>query len=583
MKLNYKKISKNIENKYQNYLKKIKLISLLRILNFIVIIIFLYFTSKANYYTILSLISIISFTILIIIHDKYYNKVEYYENYLKILKEYELRITNKWDTLPNNGIEYLNDNNVYLEDLDIIGNHSLYQYLCSAKTKIGKDKLYESLNNIELPDKKLKMRQEIIEELSNNKDFILEFQVHTSKLEDNMNLEDNIKYLDKKINNYFFLPLTILGNSISGIFLFLGLINKIPMFIFYYIVIFKYLISYIYNLFYKEELNNINSLSKNLSKLNQLIQYIIDNDFKHKELINIKNNMIKSKNIISKIDSLDTFSKLKDNFVANFVFNGIFTIDPYILYKYYKLQYEDSQNLKDTITDISNLECYISLLNIALTKDKICMPTITQEINLEFSELIHPLLKEENCVPNTFKTESNINIITGSNMSGKTSFLRTIGINLILANAGTYVCANSFSSSYLKIFTSMNVKDNIEKGISTFYGELLRIKEAIIYQEKEKNMIILIDEIFKGTNYNDRILGATNVIKKLNKKNSILFLTTHDFELCDTTIVKINNYHFSEYYEKDNIKFDYKIKEGKCKTTNAKYLMKRLNILDKDQ
>ena len=167
-------------------------------------------------------------------------------------------------------------------------------------------------------------------------------------------------------------------------------------------------------------------------------------------------------------------------------------------------------------------------------------------------------------------------------MSGKTSFLRTIGINLILANAGTYVCADSFNSSYLKIFTSMSVKDNIEKGISTFYGELLRIKEAITYQEKNKFMIVLVDEIFKGTNYNDRILGAVNVIKKLNKDNVMLFITTHDFELCDTNVAQVNNYYFSEYYEKDNIKFDYKIREGRCKTTNAKYLMKRLNILDED-
>jgi len=583
MKLNIKKIKKNIETKYKEYLNKTRLISFLRFINFILIIIFLCLTSNNNIYIILSIISIISFIILIIIHDKYYKEVDYYQTYINILNEYELRINGKWDTLPNNGEEYINDKNIYLEDLDILGKHSLYQFLCSAKTKIGKDKLYNNLNNIELSKDKLKERQKIIEELVNNKEFILEFQIYLSKLDENINLEDNLKELDNKINNNLFILLTILGNGITIILLILSLIKIIPITYFYTIVIFKYLFSYIYSFIYKEELSNIIILSRNLSKLNPILQYINNKKFNTKELNQIKDNITKSINIINKIDMINSFANLKSNFLANIIFNGILTIDPYILYQYYQLQKNQTNTLKNSIEEIENLECYISLSNIALTKDKICFPTLCNEISLEFNNLKHPLLDEEKCIPNDYKKEANINIITGSNMSGKTSFLRTIGINLILANAGTYVCADSFTSSYLKIFTSMRVQDNIEKGISTFYGELLRIKEAITYQEKDKPMIVLIDEIFKGTNYNDRLLGATNVIKKLNKNNVILLLTTHDFELCDTNIAKVDNYHFTEYYEKNNIKFDYKIRKGKCTTTNAKYLMKRLNILEEDQ
>ena len=220
----------------------------------------------------------------------------------------------------------------------------------------------------------------------------------------------------------------------------------------------------------------------------------------------------------------------------------------------------------------------ISLSTIAILKNNVCIPNRCDNISLEFENIKHPLLEEDKCIANDFKNNSGVLIITGSNMSGKTSFLRTIGINLILANAGTYTCATKFSSSYLKIFTSMRVQDNIELGISTFYGELLRIKDAIEYQKTNNNMIVLVDEIFKGTNYNDRILGATKVIEKLNKDNVILFITTHDFELCDEK--NVLNYYFTEEYDKDNIKFDYKIRIGKCKTTNAKYLMKRLHIID---
>ena len=193
----------------------------------------------------------------------------------------------------------------------------------------------------------------------------------------------------------------------------------------------------------------------------------------------------------------------------------------------------------------------------------------------------HPLLQEKKCISNSFNSNKDINIITGSNMSGKTSFMRTIGINLVLAYIGTFVNAKEFTCPIMKIFTSINVKDDIKKGISTFYGELKRIKNILDYnKEKEIPLIIFIDEIFKGTNYNDRIFGAKEVLKKLASLNCIVFLTTHDFELCEIKEKKINNYHFEEFYKENKIYFDYKIKQGKCNTTNAKYLMRKMKIID---
>ena len=145
-------------------------------------------------------------------------------------------------------------------------------------------------------------------------------------------------------------------------------------------------------------------------------------------------------------------------------------------------------------------------------------------------------------------------------------------------NSGTFVCAKEFQASYFKIFTSMRVNDDIANGISTFYGELLRIKDMVEYVNKG-NMLVLIDEIFKGTNYQDRIYGAKEVIKRLNTKKTITMLTTHDFELCEEK--DITNYHVKEAYEQDKIIFDYKIRNGKCTSTNARYLMTKLGIIEK--
>jgi DNA mismatch repair ATPase MutS len=163
-------------------------------------------------------------------------------------------------------------------------------------------------------------------------------------------------------------------------------------------------------------------------------------------------------------------------------------------------------------------------------------------------------------------------------MSGKTSFLRVMGMNLVLMNLGCKINGQSFKANDFKIFSSMRIKDDFINGVSSFYSELLNIKKAIDYQKTNNNMIIFIDEIFRGTNSNDRINGAISLIKQLNKENVILFLTTHDFELCDINLDNIDNFHFEEHYENDKILFDYKIKNGKCNTTNAKYLMKMVGI-----
>ena len=200
-----------------------------------------------------------------------------------------------------------------------------------------------------------------------------------------------------------------------------------------------------------------------------------------------------------------------------------------------------------------------------------------------FEDLRHPLIVEEKGIGNDLGVEGNTCIITGSNMSGKTTFLRSIGVNLALAYAGAPVVAKQFTTSYMEVFTSMRIEDRVDEGISTFYAELLRIKEMIEYSERHLPMLTLIDEIFKGTNSADRILGATETIKKLGKPWLNVMVTTHDFELCNLAGEgkrKVVNYHFEEYYEDNQIRFDYKLKNGRCKTTNAKYLLRMVGILD---
>lgn len=570
-------------NKYlelkTKYEKIVNILATTRLIIFITML--LSFILKYYYYnlffTIIFTISLITFIILVIVHDKYYQMYNYYNTYVEIINDYIKRTTGEWKNFKDDGNEYLNNTNIYLKDLDILGKNSLYQLLNIAITKGGKKKLVKRLSNNNI--KNLEEEQEAIKELANNINFCIDYQVNLSNYKDlDIDLSNNFKELSEKIiprKTDLILGLTL--TLVTILALILGLSKIININYFYLIFITNFGINYFYAYVFNKELDKLNKIIKTYGKTYNLFKSIQSNDFTSKKLSSIKNDIIKNEMIIKELEKFDNLNNLRNNLISNFIFNGITNLNIFILYFFSKYISNNLSKLKQNINDIEELEAIISLAGLGIIKENITLPTKNQTVELKFSNIHHPLLDEKKCVTNNFDTKSGVNIITGSNMGGKTSFLRTIGINIILMNAGGYVCASSFNSSYFKIFTSMRVNDDIERGISTFYGELLRIKEMVEYLDKG-NMLVLIDEIFKGTNYEDRIYGALEVIKKLNNNNTITFLTTHDFELCDAKNIK--NYHVKEYYEDDKICFDYKIREGKCNSTNAKYLMKKLNIID---
>ena len=167
---------------------------------------------------------------------------------------------------------------------------------------------------------------------------------------------------------------------------------------------------------------------------------------------------------------------------------------------------------------------------------------------------------------------------SGSNMSGKSTFLRTVGINLLLSYIGAPVYAEKFECGIMNIYTCMRTKDNLEESISSFYAEILRIKILIEACKKGERVFFLLDEIFKGTNSKDRHVGATVLIKQLIQYGGVGLVSTHDLELCDLENKNIVNYNFKEYYEDNKIKFDYKLRRGKSVTQNAIHLMKLAGI-----
>ena len=563
-----------------NYYSRVSRIANIRMVMFIIMI--TSFILKYYYYklllTIVFAISLVSFIIMVIIHNKYFKIYDYYFKYVEVLDNYIARENGNWKNFSDTGSEFLDDNKLYLSDLDIVGNNSLFQYLSICKTLGGRERLIGKLSNIESSIKELEDNQRFIEELTKNPDFCIKFQVFMDYYRDKkINLSKSLGIFKWDKYSKVDISIGIIASIISIVLFILGIFKVINMSYFYGMFFFNIGISYMYYYIYREEFNSLDKFVSYYSKLIKVIEFIGDSKASSLKMKKIVKNMNGMNGISLKLKQIDSINSIRSNLLTNFLFNGIGCINLFIRYKYSLFMSNYLDKIETCVSDIEEMEAMISIASIGIVKRSKCMPCISEKLVLDFKDIKHPLIDEDISVSNSFEGKNGVNIITGSNMGGKTTFLRTIGINLILMQAGSYVCADYMNASYFKIFTSMRVTDNIDKGISYFYGELLRIKDMVEYVNKG-NMLVLIDEIFKGTNYNDRMYGAFEVVNKLDNKKTIAFITTHDFELCDSDNVR--NYHVREEYEGDKIIFDYKIREGKSTSTNAKYLMKKLGIID---
>ena len=227
------------------------------------------------------------------------------------------------------------------------------------------------------------------------------------------------------------------------------------------------------------------------------------------------------------------------------------------------------------------LEALNSLANFAWLNPRYVFPEITSEVNMfDARALGHPLLKSEAKICNDFQLgdQSKIAILTGSNMAGKSTLLRTVGVNLCLAYTGAPVNAGSLKTSLSRVFTCIKVSDSVQDGLSYFYAEVKRLKALLSATEKPDDLpvLFLIDEIFRGTNSRERLIGSRAYIRELARRRVLGLIATHDLELVKLAdeIPGVTNFHFREEVREGKMVFDYRLRPGPCPTTNALQIMK---------
>ncbi|MEG0371763.1 MAG: MutS family DNA mismatch repair protein, partial [Clostridium sp.] len=528
------------------------------------------------------------FFMFVLIHIKIRSREKYLNSKREILEKYISRIDGTWVEFEDVGEEAVDNNHGYTGDLDIFGNGSLFQLINSSSTYIGRNTLINTLNgfwNI----KDIKPKQLAVKEISSKLDFCVEIQT-LGKLykHEGKDPKQLLEYAKSKTNIYSSKILKYLVYLLPVILIVSSFLAYITLSMFFLnIVFFTLIINIALNGYFLvkgyDGFSKVNPFRRDLKAYLEIIELIEDTQFEEKYLKDIKLQLtknIKASSVIKKLESIVNCIDIRYNAVAYFILNIIFLWDYQCVFALEDFKKSFGIKIEGYLNAIGRIEEIVSLCVVDQVNPKAILPNvdITDDTYIKGKDIGHPLITYNKRINNDITIDNEILVITGSNMSGKTTFLRTVGINLVLAYSGAPVIANEFSCSYMKILTSMRITDNLEMGISTFYAELIRIKSIIQYGKDKNPMIFLIDEIFRGTNSQDRIIGAKNVLKSLAKPGILGCISTHDFELCNISDDKIKNYHFSEHYIDGKILFDYKIKRGRSTTQNAKYLMKMVGI-----
>ena len=574
-----------IEKLNRNY-NSISLLRILTVISAIFFEVFCYTRRDLFFGIVLFVLHIILFLFLVKIHEKIYINKERVKGFIELNKKEIERINGKWKSFDDKGEEYLDLKHPFINDLDIFGKNSLFQWVNNTKTTYGRESLKNLMMFNNLPRREeILERQSSLKELADKIDFRQEL-TSTLKSDKNKNDEtfigDWVKENDKKHIKFF--DLIRIGMPIINVLVIILIIFGIGEWIDILVTlgISYYLLKFI-DSDVKKGLIIFEDLKYKIKTYVKAIKIIENEEFKSSELNKLKS-IFKDSNSLASEDLLELekiTSWLYDRHNAFYIIlNCLFLWDYQMIKKLEKWKYKNKDKFNTYMECLGQFEAMSSLSTLVFNNPLWEVPNITDSV-LSGKDLTHPLLGDE-AVGNDFYMDKNTRelLITGSNMSGKSTFLRTVGFNMILSYLGLNVPAKEFNVPIFNIYTCMRTGDDLENNISSFYSEILRVKGIVDGTKRNERIFFLLDEIFKGTNSIDRHEGAVVLINQLLKGDTLGLVSTHDLELCDMEKNNdfVSNYYFKEYYKNNKIMFDYKIRQGVSKTRNAKYLMKMAGI-----
>lgn len=510
---------------------------------------------------------------------------------LRKINETEIEILNHHFTHLPDGSNYKPETHEYANDLDIFGRASLYQYINRTNSEQGNKMFADWLLHQALPGMILQ-RQETVKELTPETGWRQQLQSCGIATKITIATQQRIeKWLEQPVSfsgKLLWNILKYLLPAISFSFLTLHLINILDASIFYPLMLLMLAVSFAISKLIIPDYLQLNRIAPELESLSGSISLIEKKEFKTdliKQLqAKYKTGLVASSESIKKLKMVLDLLDIRLNPLVFIPLNTFLFWDLQQIFTLEKWKIANKHNIRDWFGTLAEIECLSSIANLAFNHPENSFPRISNKEGVFIADSMgHPLIAKEKMVCNSFSTEgvNQMNLITGSNMAGKSTFLRSIGINIVLAMMGSTVFARSLALSPMKVLSSMRVSDNLEESTSTFYAELKKLKEVINSVYNNEKVFLLLDEILRGTNSADRHAGSKALIKQLIHHKAVGLIATHDLELAklaDEFPDKIHNYHFDVQVANDELYFDYKLKRGICQSMNASLLMKKIGI-----
>lgn len=493
-------------------------------------------------------------------------------------------------TAFDGGDEFIDKTHRYTYDFDIFGDSSLFKLVNRTSSEPGKQRLAKWLSS-QADKETVLARQQAVKELSEKIDWRHEFRTAGMLHEQSGNsIKSILAWLGEENQ---FVHKTVLWVACAvlpplTLFACVGSFFFVPNAIAYTLVGLQ-----VYFLWkYKEQISNVYFKTSRqvglLRSYSDLIEQIENQQFESGLLKDLQQKLKPSDKTASQhIRLLVNYLNYMDYKLNILVYVPLALIgmwDFQWLLRLERWKQMHAFKVKNWFDVLAEFEALSSLGNLHHNHPDWIFPEISDDtLYISGKELGHPLIHPSQRVSNDvhIDKQGKILLVTGSNMAGKSTYLRTVGINVVLAFAGAPVCAESFTTSQTGIFTSMRIADSLEDNTSSFYAELKRLKAVIETVEKGENIIFLLDEILRGTNSNDRHTGSKALIQQMIKANGAGILATHDLELGQLEKDfpdNIENWSFDVQVDGEELFFDYKIHPGICTSLNASILMKKMGI-----
>lgn len=593
----YEDLHKQYQAKAEKRKKKLRMLSLARLVSFVSIFPVIIILSPPN--PALAIGIVVFLLVIFLMLVKQFLEAEkqllYFQNLAKINQD-EIRALNYDFSVFDPGSEFTDHQHDYSFDLDLYGIPSFFQFLNRTVTSQGKKHLSSALNKSFRPKEEIINKQKAIQELAEQLDWRQHFMAigkESKNTDDQTPIDDvigqTIPLKHEKATQ--FLPL------ISPIILVICTILYLTNVLTEQIFLIVFLAQFIIYIFYAQTISKFNNLFQSQGKLLRrfvkMLRHVEKLENNSDYIRNLKLRLAEKDKTASEITTelqriLDQFDYRQNIFVA-FILNFIMLWDIRCVAKLYRWQQKYSAKLPKWFEVIAEMDALTSLANCNYNHpDWISPEVVDSGFHFKAENMGHPLIPEERCVRNSFRIEGEekIVIVTGANMAGKSTFLRTVGINLILASNGCKVCATDFKFSPVRIYTNMRTTDNLMKDESYFYAELLRLQSMLQLLRNGENLFVIVDEMLKGTNSVDKLNGSKELIHQLISLKTHGIVATHDLgltELAENYPKDLKNQCFEVQLNDNDLSFSYKLTNGVTKTMNATFLMKKMGIIPKEQ